>query len=123
MRARLTGLALGGCLGLAAATQMFAWTYGASPVLGPAWRPAADIALYPPWAILIWRDRFRTQAPDAIARSGMAALLGAVGGLALGAMTGEDRPRRIRGWSCCADCRERRHERYEPEPAVRSRTA
>lgn len=105
MRARLTGLALGGCLGLAAATQMFAWTFGAAPVLGPAWRPSPDIALYPPWAILIWRDRFRTQAPDAIARSGMAALLGAVGGLALGAMTGEGRPRRIRGWGGLPDAR------------------
>ncbi|WAC61372.1 type IV secretory system conjugative DNA transfer family protein [Brevundimonas sp. SL130] len=104
-RTGLLGLGAGLVLGLQAASQMFAWTYGAAPALGPAWRPSPQIALYPPWAILIWRDRFRTQAPDAIARSGMAALLGAVAGLALGAMTGKGRQRRIRGWGGLRDAR------------------
>ena len=95
---RLTVLALGLVLGLQAATQAFAWTYGWAPALGPAWRLSPDVVLYPPWAFLQWRAAFDVEAREALTRTAPLILLGGVGGLGLGVVAGDRRPRRVRGW-------------------------
>jgi len=105
MKGRLVGLGLGGLAGLAAATQMFAWTYRFDPVLGPGWRPAPALAVYPPWSILSWRLRFADQAPDAIARAGVLLLLGGVGGLGLGVLFDSRATPRRRGWGGLGEAR------------------
>lgn len=106
MKARLIGLAAGIVVGLTAATQSFAWTYNWSSVLGPAWRAAPDLAVYPPWSILIWRKGFAQEARGALNRSGVVILLGAMGGLSLGALAGaKTAGRRRRGWGGLAEAR------------------
>ena len=62
IRARLIGLALGGSLGLCAATQAFAWSYANDAALGARLQVSPDVALYPPWSILGWRLRFGDEA-------------------------------------------------------------
>ena len=106
MMLRLLLMSLGLLAGLQAATQTFAWTYLAAPVLGPAWRPVDGLSLYPPWAILEWRGRFETEAAEALARSTSLILLGATGGLGLASLVGQagGRPR-LRGWGSQADAR------------------
>jgi type IV secretion system protein VirD4 len=107
MRGRLIGAAVGTLVGLTAATQLFAWTYGFAAVLGPAWRPTAEAAFYPPWSILIWRSRFGPQASEAIARSGLIILLGGVGGLGAAAiLEGSGASRRVRGWGGLKEARQ-----------------
>lgn len=107
MRARIAGAVAGAVVGLITATQMFAWTYGFDPVLGPAWRPAPDLLIYPPWAILSWRSRFGDQASAAFGRAGLIVLLGGVGGLGLGAvLTQTAGLPRIRGWGSLQDARD-----------------
>ena len=106
MKGRLVGLAVGAVAGLTAGTQMFAWTYGWSPVLGPAWRVTSDVVLYPPWSILTWRRTYADEARDALNRSGVAILMGALGGLGLGVLAdGQVRSGRRRGWGGLAEAR------------------
>jgi type IV secretion system protein VirD4 len=103
VRGKLIGLGLGLAAGAAAATQ--AWTYGWADALGPAWRITPDLALYPPWAIFEWRGQFGEEARTAVARCAPLMLLGGVGGLALGAMTGDRPHRRVRGWGGWSEVR------------------
>lgn len=106
MKGRLVGLAVGAVAGLTAATQMFAWTYGGSPVLGPAWRVASDLVLYPPWSILVWRRTYGDEARDALNRSGVGMLAGALGGLGLGVLADSQvRSGRRRGWGRLGEAR------------------
>ena len=58
MMRRLAGLGVGLLVGCQAASQAFAWTYAFAPALGAAWRPGPELALYPPWALFVWRLRF-----------------------------------------------------------------
>lgn len=105
-RARLAFFGLGLVSGFQAATQVFAWTYRWSEVLGPAWRVGADLALYPPWAFLIWRARFGGEDPQAFSAGMALILLGAAAGLGLGALCGDTRPTvRIRGWGRLSEAR------------------
>lgn len=99
MRAKIIGLALGMIVGLQGATQSFAWIYGWADALGKGWPVSAEARLYPPWSILVWRTAFAEEARGALNRSGVVILLGAVGGLALGALADAPSalPRR-RGW-------------------------
>ena len=106
MRARLTGLAVGLLLGLQAATEVFAWTYGWAAALGPGWRFDQGFVLYPPWSILAWRTAFGAEAQAEIARAAPLILIGGVAGLALGALTGETPIRRVRGWGGWTELRE-----------------
>lgn len=107
MRARLIFLAFGLLLGLQGATQAFAWLYGFAPALGGGWRLGPDFCLYPPWSILSWRLRFASEAQQAFTSCSPLILLGAVGGLGLGAMTGgEATIRRVRGWGGLKDASE-----------------
>jgi type IV secretion system protein VirD4 len=105
VRGKLISLGLGLAAGAAAATQAFAWTYGWADALGPAWRITPDLALYPPWAIFEWRGQFGEEARAAVARCAPLMLLGGVGGLALGAMTGDRPHRRVRGWGGWSEVR------------------
>ena len=100
------GLVVGAVAGLTAGTQMFALTYGGSPVLGPAWRVTPDLVLYPPWSILTWRRTYGDEARDALNRSGVAILMGALGGLGLGVLADSQvRSGRRRGWGGLAEAR------------------
>ncbi len=106
MKGRLIGLAAGTLVGLSAGTQMFAWTYGWSSVLGPAWRPGPTLVVYPPWSILVWRKTYGAEARDALNRSGVAILAGALGGLSLGVVAdSQGRTVRRRGWGGLAEAR------------------
>lgn len=116
MKGRLLGLAAGGLIGLAAATQVFAWTYAWSPSLGSGWRVAPDLVLYPPWSVLVWRRTFASEAREAIGRSGALILLGSLGGLGLGVLIDRPSNRRRRGWGDLAEAR--RAGLLEPAGAV-----
>ncbi len=106
MKGRLIGLAAGTLVGLSAGTQMFAWTYGWSSVLGPAWRPGPTLVVYPPWSILVWRKTYGAEARDTLNRSGVAILAGALGGLSLGVVAdSQGRTVRRRGWGGLAEAR------------------
>lgn len=106
MKGRLIGLAAGTLVGLSAGTQMFAWTYGWSSVLGPAWRPGPTLVVYPPWSILVWRKTYGAEAREALNRSGVAILAGALGGLSLGVVAdSQGRTVRRRGWGGLAEAR------------------
>ena len=106
MKGRLIGLAAGILIGLSAGTQMFAWTYGWSSVLGPAWRPGPTLAVYPPWSILVWRRTYGAEAREALNRSGVAILAGALGGLSLGVVAdSQGRTVRRRGWGGLTEAR------------------
>lgn len=99
MRIRLVGLGLGLLVGLQAATTAFAWTYGWADALEPGLRLGGGAILYPPWSILLWRDRFGAEAGDVMARTAILIPLGAVSGLGFGVLLGGDgRMKRIRGW-------------------------
>lgn len=85
---------------------MFAWTYGWSSVLGPAWRSGPTLVVYPPWSILVWRKTYGAEARDALNRSGVAILAGALGGLSLGVVAdSQGRTVRRRGWGGLAEAR------------------
>ena len=103
---RLVCLCLGLAAGCQAASQAFAWRYGYDEVLGEAWRLGADFALYPPWAIFVWRNLYYAEASEALAESAPLILLGAMGGLGLGVLADGPRPvRRRRGWGRLAEAR------------------
>lgn len=106
MALRLALFGLGVLLGLQAATQLFAWTYHWAEALGPAMRVHAGLALYPPWSILLWSTEFGAEAQAAVSRSAPVILLGAAGGLGLGALVGgEGAGRRVRGWGGLPEAR------------------
>lgn len=106
MRTRLIFLAFGLLLGCQGATQAFAWLYDDAPALGGALRLGPDVSLYPPWSILAWRLRFATETQQAFTSCSPLILLGAVGGLGLGAMAdGGSAVRRVRGWGGLDDAR------------------
>ncbi|HWQ85391.1 type IV secretory system conjugative DNA transfer family protein [Brevundimonas sp.] len=117
MTVRLALFGLGVLLGLQAATQLFAWTYHWAEALGPALRVHRDLALYPPWSILLWRAEFGAEAQAAVSRSVPVILLGAACGLGLGALAGgESAGRRVRGWGGLPEAR--RAGLLDPEGAV-----
>lgn len=106
MAVRLLCLGCGCLVGLQAATQLFAWTYGWAQVLGPGWRLAPDLVLYPPWSILVWHERFGSEAGPALSRTWPLMLLGASGGMGAGLLFGgAGARRRVRGWGGLADAR------------------
>lgn len=106
MRARVVFLALGLLVGCQAAAQTFAWMYQDAPALGPAWRAGADLVVYPPWSIFVWRARFSETAQQAFTSCSPLILLGAVSGLGLGSMLdAETAVRRTRGWGRLADAK------------------
>jgi len=99
---RLIALAVGLVVGAQAAAQAFAWTYHHDPVLGPAWRPTEAVAVYAPWSLLGWRDRF----PDAeagLAAAAPAFLLGFGLVLVPALAVAGRRPARRRGWGGLAE--------------------
>jgi len=99
MRARLVLGGLGLLAGCQAATQGFAWLYRHAPALGPAWRVSEGLALYPPWAVFLWRTEFADEAARAFSACAPLILLGGLGGLGLGVLAdGAGRLRRTRGW-------------------------
>lgn len=104
---RATGLILGAVAGLWGATQAFAWTYGWSEVLGPCLRLGPDLALYPPWSILVWKTEFGEEARATVTRTAPMILIGAVSGLGIGSVAEHaGGPRRIRGWGGLPDLRQ-----------------
>lgn len=106
MITRLFLLVLGVLAGLQLATQVFAWTYGFDVVLGSGLDLPGDAKAYPPWRILVWRQAFGDDRPDAFSSSAFLILLGAMAGLGLGTLTrGAGGRRRIRGWGDLADAR------------------
>ena len=106
MGTRLIFLALGLLVGCQGATQAFAWLYGSAPALGDPLRLGPDLNLYPPWSIFVWRLRFAAEAQQAFSSCSPLILLGAVGGLGLGAMAdAEGAIKRVRGWGGMADAR------------------
>lgn len=106
MAARFALFGLGVLLGLQAATQLFAWTYHWAGALGPALRLHPDLALYPPWSILLWPAEFGAEAQAAASRSAPVILLGAACGLGLCALVdGQGAGRRVRGWGGLAEAR------------------
>jgi type IV secretion system protein VirD4 len=105
VRLRLAGLAGGLLLGMQAATQAFAWTYRWAPELGPAFRPAPELALYAPWSIVFWRFAFGEEAGKAVARSAPLILIGGAMGLGAGAAAGRGGLARRRGWGGSGDAR------------------
>ncbi|CAN5374220.1 conjugal transfer protein TraG [soil metagenome] len=103
---RFLCLAAGLLLGLQAATEAFAWTYGWADALGPALRLDPDFALYPPWSILLWRSEFGEEAQAAISRSAPLIMLGAVSGLGVGTLLDtKGSTRRVRGWGGMKEAR------------------
>lgn len=90
---------------LQAATQAFAWVYGFDPVLGVAWRPAPDLALYPPAAIVGWLADHPNAHPgrSAAAAAALVSLVGAL--VAARAGRALSRPSRRRGWGGLAEAR------------------
>lgn len=106
MGARVVFLAVGLFVGCQAATQAFAWIYQDAPALGRAWRAGADLVVYPPWSIFVWRARFSETAQQAFTSCSPLILLGAFSGLWLGSMLeAEAAVRRIRGWGRLADAK------------------
>lgn len=101
---RLIVLAAAVLLGGQAATQAFAWTYGHAPALGPALRPWPGVALYPPWALLVWRDR-HPEATPGLSAAAPAFLLGFGAALAAGLAVTGGQPKRRRGWGGLAEAR------------------
>lgn len=99
------GAALGGAalLALQASVQAFAWRHDHAPQLGPAFRPTSDTPLYPPWALIAWRERY----PDAGGWSTAAsAFLLVFSGLAgVGFVLVRPSVRRTRGWGGLKDAR------------------
>ena len=116
MKGRLVGLAVGGLIGLSAATQVFAWTYAWSPLLGSGWRIGPELVLYPPWSVLAWRRTFAAEAREAIGRSGALILLGSLAGLGAGVVIDQPARRRRRGWGDLGEAR--RAGLLAPEGAV-----
>lgn len=106
IRVRMAGAALGGLLGLQAATQFVAWSFAAAPPLGPAVRLGPDLALYPPWSVLAWRRAFGARAPDTFRAAGLILLAASGIGLTVGRLAdAPTNPRRARGWGDADDAR------------------
>ncbi|WP_436356222.1 type IV secretory system conjugative DNA transfer family protein [Brevundimonas sp. CEF1] len=105
---RAAFLLLGLAAGLQGATQYFAWLYRFDAALGPGlgltWGLGPDVALYPPWSILIWAKRHAAEAGPALSRAGGLVLLGLAGGLLLATRPAR-RPARRRGWGGLAEAR------------------
>jgi len=106
MKTRLIPGGLGLLAGCQAATQAFAWLYRNAEALGAAFRPAEGWALYPPWAIILWRLEFADEAARAFSVCAPLILIGGVSGLGLGVMAeGAGVLRRTRGWGGLAEAR------------------
>lgn len=106
MARRVIGLTIGVLVGLQAATEVFAWTYGWAPALGSALRLDEGFALYAPWSIILWRLEFGEEVQAVIVRASPLILLGGVGGLAFAVLAGGRAPVRVRGWGGLKEARE-----------------
>jgi type IV secretion system protein VirD4 len=103
---RFASVTIGALLGLQAATQFIAWSFQDAPLLGGGAHLSSETVLYPPWSIVVWRNRFAAQQPRTFSAAGSLFLLGValgVGGAAL--LGGDGSPRRRRGWGDLASAR------------------
>lgn len=100
--ARLIAAAAAVLAGLQAATQCFAWQFRYHAALGPALR-TEDLALYWPWSILIWRQRFGEDHSDAFSLPVSAFLLIAAAGFGSTLLFDGGAVQRTRGWGGLAD--------------------
>lgn len=96
---RLTALALGGLLGLQAATQYVAWSFRFASPLGEGLPISDDARLYLPWAVLHWRAEFFSEGPRVFAGAGGLMMLGVALGLGVCMLLEPTAGRRrARGW-------------------------
>ncbi len=99
MTGRIVALMAGVLVGLQGATQLVAWTYSFSPLLGPAWSPGAQLRIYAPWGLFDWRTRFPEQADDILSRGLPVLMLGVAAGILFGdRLLGPTASSRVRGW-------------------------
>lgn len=106
MTGRILALMMGLLIGLQAATQLVAWTYGFSPLLGPSWSAWGEPRIYPPWSLFDWRTRFPEQGDEILSRGMPILMLGAAAGIVLGElMRGQAASSRNRGWGRLSDAR------------------
>lgn len=97
---------MGAALGLQAGTQFVGWSFAFAPALGPGLRVASDLVVYPPWSLLVWRQRFGSEEPRTFGSATSLVLLGLAGGLGAGVLLdGPATPRRRRGWGGLAEAR------------------
>jgi len=97
---------MGAALGLQAGAQFVGWSFAFAPPLGPGLRVAPDLVVYPPWSLLIWRQRFGSEEPRVFSAATSLVLLGLAGGLGAGVLLdGPAAPRRRRGWGDLPEAR------------------
>lgn len=99
---RLIALAVALLAALQASTQIFAWTFRFDPALGPAMR-LGHAALYWPWTILLWRQRYGDQYESQFSMAVSAFLLTVAAGAGSTLLFGQVGMRRTRGWGDLAE--------------------
>lgn len=105
--ARLFVMLVAVIAGLQAATQTFAWMFRFHDALGPALL-IDGVGVYWPWSILLWRDQYGADHPDAFATSMSAFLMTTALGASATLVVGEGRLPRTRGWGGLAEARRAR---------------
>ncbi|WP_253189216.1 type IV secretory system conjugative DNA transfer family protein [Brevundimonas sp. LM2] len=99
---RLVVTAVAVLAGLQAATQCFAWQFAFHAALGPNLR-ADDVGVYWPWSIILWRQTFGVQYPEAFSLPVSAFLLVTASGMGATLLFDGASPRRTRGWGGLAE--------------------
>ena len=94
-------------LGLSAATQFIAATFDNQPILGAPLFKISDIALYPPWSVFGWTERWAGEFPRPFALARLIVLAGFVASIVI-AVLGLRRPTRLpafgmQAWAKFAD--------------------
>ena len=87
---------------LQGATQTFAWSFQHHPALGPALL-VGEAVVYWPWNLLVWRQRFGDQHPDAFGLPISVFLLISAAGIGLIQLLGVETVKRTRGWGTLAE--------------------
>jgi type IV secretion system protein VirD4 len=77
---------LAAILGAGAATQFIAATFDYQPILGAALFNIGDIALYPPWSIFGWSERWADDFPRPFALARLIVFAGLVASIAIAAL-------------------------------------